>query len=101
MKKLTHLQIAFLVAYPIFHVVLSIIFFFIKILMVGIAPDTPEELPSHGQLIIANICDYALNILSSPIYFLDPPGHVYFWLGLNGLLYGCVILFLYKLIRKK
>ena len=103
MKKITRWQIAFLIAYPIFHIALSVLSLLIGVMMVGLGPaDTPEQEPTHGQLIVGDACFIICRILWAPVYILKlPHGYDWTWIGLTGVLYGFIILFLYKLIRKR
>lgn len=100
MKKITRWQIAFLIAYPILHIALIILFMYIAVTMGGIGfADTPEQEPTRRQLIVADVCFVICEILWAPVYVLKLP-YSYNW-AWTGVLYGFVILFLYKLIRKR
>lgn len=111
MKKIARKQFIFLIVYPIIHIVLSSIFVMVGLAMGGgfdIDGDTPP--PTCLQQIIETISTFAVYILWAPIFILTDIFHIhlstagqldYLWIGLTGVLYGFIILFLYKLLWKR
>jgi len=111
MKKITRWQITFLIVYPIIHIVLSVIFVVVILATGGgfdIDGDTPP--PTYLQQIIEAISTFVVYVLWAPIFILKEVFRIrlsttgqldYLWIGLTGVLYGFIILFLYKLIRKR
>ena len=111
MKKITRNQIIFLIVYPIIYILLSLIFVMLILTVGGGFNLDGDTLPPNClQKTIELISTFIVYVLWAPIFILRDVFHIrlptagqldYLWIGLTGVLYGFIILLLYKLIRKR
>ena len=107
MKKINRNQVIFLIIYPLIHCALSYVFVMMA-LNSGLGPSDNNDQPiSHSQELLSNIGNFMLNVLWAPINLMDHMGvrsslpYIdWLWIFLTGILYGFLILIIYKRIKK-
>ena len=105
MKNITGKQIVFLLLYPVLHCALSFVFLMMAI-STGLGPGDAGDPPvTRGQEIASAVGHFILQILWVPINAARNmgvrrlPGSDWLWIALSGVLYGFVLLAIYRLFK--
>ena len=104
MKSHSRNQIVFLVLYPILHCGMSLVFLMMTI-NTGLGPGEVGDAPAtSAQEIVSSIGHFMLLVLWAPIYLAATlgvrlPGSDWIWIALTGLLYGYLVLLLFRKLR--
>ena len=108
MEKLTKKQKIFLISYPLLHC-FAVILFLMMAVCRGFLCGTEETTITTQQEIISAIGGFFINILLIPFFLLEKIGvklphpvySEYLYMFLIGIVYGYIMLYTYKFLRKR